>query len=431
MRHRLINLLVACFAATGVPASASVKITSLAASKGAGNLKLEVWTDVKPADTRAFAALQRNSNWSVWAGSDLKGGPTWVDKALFTVSAAYLSNEAHVYILIPDSAVPKECTTNPACGWILHFFLDQEPKFAQFPQPQASSAGSSLIRPQTADEIARKKDPDLFLSGSYMAYSGSKPIYAIQASLNYSSEIGYSGWTWGPTFKLATAAVPGIDKADLKPRDKIEIDPDTITGAIAFKRTAPGGVGWLRLDLRAGGEFSRDLATSSFVPAAYTEILLKSAGTTVYFVPDILLGFEGGVNLNKPDMILKQPVNLDWYRGIARLVPGIRLTLGKSVAGKQRFSFEGKYVARQPLTDEPFVRYRRGQTDPAKPEEISYTPEILRSRQNRHLATVKGSINFNDYWGFTAEYRYGSEPPLFRFVDHRVIIGLKFSAMFK
>jgi hypothetical protein len=344
------------------------------------------------------------------------------------IAAPVRDGEGIVFV-IPRSQLPAGCEELEECRWVVAFDPPDALKPVVFDAKPPDKVGWGPLRPLNANE-KKKPDPDIYLTGSHLASRGTKPIFAVEARIRYRPEAG--GWRIGPTASIATAAIPKSDDPKLLPRDKIEIDPDSVKGGLSFHRTSPWQMRWLRVDIEPGGEFSRDLKTSNFVTAAWAELLVPAqyAGT-LYLNLDFITRVEGGRNLNTPDTLLDQSVDLSWYRGIARVVPGAKTAFGSYAKGKHRWQVLAQHLTRLPLKDEPFVRYRRLERDPAAPELVKIEPRIEQTRKPRHLTTATVLVNFNDYWGFTAEYRYGSEPPLFRFVDHRVIIGLKFSAMFK
>jgi hypothetical protein len=77
--------------------------------------------------------------------------------------------------------------------------------------------------------------------------------------------------------------------------------------------------------------------------------------------------------------------------------------------------------ARMLFADEPFTTldyYTKadGTRDRAK---------FVHMRLNvRHWVTSGVTWNINDYFGLTAQYKFGSLPPLFELVEHQVTFGL-------
>jgi hypothetical protein len=75
-----------------------------------------------------------------------------------------------------------------------------------------------------------------------------------------------------------------------------------------------------------------------------------------------------------------------------------------------RITLTGDYSVRLPSIAEPFV--------PA-----SGANAILTTKP-RHHAAVDLNVMLSKAFGITAQYRWGSLPPLFQFVNHSVVVGL-------
>ena len=384
---------------------------------------------------------------SVYTSGDAPADAVFLNRGYWTIGAAALTPAdapfrsvdldtltrvgRRVEITFEDT--PPACPKIQECRWHVTFRQPDVFEPAVFKTEVPAEMPRFWIFRVPTDAEAKKGDPDFLLSGSYLASRGTKPIYAIEAKARVHTEVVESGWHTGGEANFATAGAPKIDAADLKPRDSINVDPDTLKVRWYIQRTSPWGKKWLRLELQpAAGEFSRTLSTGNFVPAGQLMFLVPSVYRPPrYWNTEFIARIEAGHNMYETEVLLDQAVDLSWYKGIARLVPGIQTTFASYAKGKHRWQVTAQYLARVPLLDEPFVRYIRKQRDPEKPDSIEVAPSIEQTHKTRHLATAKLLLTFSNYWGFEAGYRYGSEPPLFRFVDHRVLISLKFSSMYR
>ena len=189
--------------------------------------------------------------------------------------------------------------------------------------PDQGLAANSPKPPDTSLQPAKgKDDADIYVGGSFLAGGSTSPIYSLDAKFQWSAEFRPL-WSWGINGSIIT-------NGDAKPPvDRTRIDPDSIKGSISFSRIQPlrhGAWTGMQYDfLPLQGEFARKFPSSNFVPAAYAKFIFKPVAlgrTWLAFYPQ--LGFEGGSNLNRPSVLFKQPVDLTAYRGIARLLRGIR-----------------------------------------------------------------------------------------------------------
>jgi hypothetical protein len=296
---------------------------------------------------------------------------------------------------------------------------------------------SFLVAQRAADKNAGgkipkgKEDADLYFFGSVLAGSSTKPIYAIDLKLKYTDAISGSAWDWG------VEALVMANAKDEPPNDRSQIDPDSIRGALTFdylngKTGRPAT--WIKLALKpAAGEFTRKNAVSNFVPSVRLYWLGPSASneSAIFeFLP--FVGFEAGWNLNQPSKLFDQDVDLAGYRGIFRVVPGAKTGFYLLKSGKfkkddfYRLWFEGLYELRLPRTDEPFVETQFANTE----EKVKRIKVTRLTQKPRHFVEVSANVNITPRFGLRAQYRYGSVPPLFEFVDHQVSIGLTFKTNF-
>jgi hypothetical protein len=211
-----------------------------------------------------------------------------------------------------------------------------------------------------------------------------------------------------------------------------------------FQRLVPLKAGILTgLQLDEGlpmGEFSRSDPSSNIIFKSSVLFALKSAtlskrpaqpatatspaqlaSARVYATLYPVLSFEGGKNLNRPAMLSMTPIDLSHYNGIARGVVGADATLGFVSKDKKTdiVNLAASYRARIPIFNEPFIETEHGVTD------VSLTTKT----RNWIEIDLKFAPAAFKYLSLTAQYQYGSLPPVFNFVDHKVSLGLTFTAV--
>jgi hypothetical protein len=174
------------------------------------------------------------------------------------------------------------------------------------------------------------------------------------------------------------------------------------------------------------GQFARSTRSSDLVGTAQAKILLKPISwndKTNFLNLYPTAGYEGGHNLNQPATLFKEKVDLSDWNGISRGVWGMtgEYYAGSNAdAGAYVFTVSASYQSRILFEPEPFVTVA----------DIKGTAvdSVSLSKGTRPNATVQATWNFNTYVGLTFQYKYGSLPPLFQFVDHQATIGLTLQA---
>ena len=274
-------------------------------------------------------------------------------------------------------------------------------------QYQATKAAPNANSPPKG-----KDDADLYVFGSYLAGVGTKPLYSIDAKLNWVPEIR-EGYFFG--IESAVLVNSGVSA----PVNRTRVDPDSLSAGLSFQHRFDE----LVLDFNpVKGEFSRKFPASDVVSTAalkWARLPNLFKGGAFVFYPSA--GYEVGSNLNKPALLFKEPVNLSGYNTIARGVLGAHAALlflkkSESTDAPYRLSIQADYTGRVLFEPEPFVTsgYLNG-----------VLANLTSVRSNtRHYLEAGVLYNINDLLAVEIKYRYGSLPPLFEFVDHQVTIGI-------
>lgn len=266
---------------------------------------------------------------------------------------------------------------------------------------------------------ASKDKADVYFCGSYLAGEGTKPIYSIDAELNWFPEI-HRGLFLGPQASVL------VNSSATPPANRSNVDPDSIAAGLTLRTMLIHDEVALDANV-ARGEFSRKNAEASFVPSFTLKWIRRpwAVGKRQFAALYPLGGIEGGRNLDKPAQILKQTVNLSQYNGILRGVAGAYAAyyLGKpkpDSASPYLFEIYTSYTARIPGFKEPFVTS-------AVVNGLSQA-RINLGTNTRHYVESGVLWNASAYVGVQAKYIYGSLPPLFQFIDNQVTVGLTFKA---
>ncbi len=250
-------------------------------------------------------------------------------------------------------------------------------------QPAAAQRGYQAAR--------GKDDADIYLSGGLTAAQGTRPSFTADVKLRHEVRTA-SGGRFNAAFDLLAANEPNID-------------PDSIKGKLGYERVFASGF-VLRWDTLTG-EFSRrddfvNLTTAARVVWVPRSLRLRPR---TYLAVEPFWGFDAGRKLAGHDAGADETVARPFTGANAYLLalqPG---------AGLERITLGVEYALRLPLTDEPYSVTRDGRTQSSL------------TRRARPNVRVDLAFQFLAGYGFTVQYRNGSEPPAFARVEHRLALG--------
>jgi hypothetical protein len=242
-----------------------------------------------------------------------------------------------------------------------------------------------------------KADADIYFNGSAAGARGSKPLYSFESKL---------GYLW--RFKPASFGF----RATANAAEKSNIDPDSITGAVALEKIivlSPLTGIILEGDV-LGTEFDTKNRTRNLTSGLDSRLILppKLLGEKSFAAIDFLVGFEGGHNY-------RHKLNPDGLGNFWRWKLGSTVYfVVRDIAKLNRISFTTEYKVRLLNSFEPFT------------ESINGTDVVSLRKKPRHYVASDLDLMFSDAFGITIKYRYGSLPPAFKFVNNSVSIGLTF-----
>lgn len=285
-----------------------------------------------------------------------------------------------------------------------------------------------------------RKDADFYLAGSYLTGVATKPIWMIDLKAGYSDIVS--------NIPLISSLIP-IKSANVRagiytelstntdgkpPNDRTEIDPDSIRAYAKFsgiRQVSWGPLYGLKWEIQpAGGEFSRQTTSSNIVAGGKLRFIMTFPNQRFNLIP--LIGTELGQNLNKPRKLFDRTVDLSHYDGIRRALAGAEANhyvFRRIVTEDDPYSFVFgvSWVARVPFSVEPFTRT---EFLPDKAGNIKRQKVVSLRQNTRHYVEATATWNTTKLLGFQLQYKYGSQPPLFQFVNHQVTIGLVLKGKF-
>jgi hypothetical protein len=290
-----------------------------------------------------------------------------------------------------------------------------------------SSTGKDCTDPQKSKPLfcppSKGGTPDLSLSGNFLAAGGTKPIYSLELK---GGIVGPADWSG---FHPAVSMQVEINQNEKPPSNRTRFDPDSITGSFSLAKHKPvqkGPLYGLHLQFQAPeGEFSRKDPSSNVIVSGLVSFIFKAwqpdPKKPFYATIYPFVGLEAGHNLSQPKTIDKVSVDLRNYGAIVRGYLGSDACF--AIDSKDRkstdLSVTGSYRVRLPFTDEPFV------------ETVHTITTVDMTTKARHW--FEGNINYSPtawkFFSFNVKYQYGSLPPLFSLVDHKVSVGLTLQAV--
>ncbi len=418
MLYRLSGLALLCGLATAglIYGADSFAITGVNLTPGAQPPILNVQTS-GPAPVDADKPRYRNpNNWQVFQRAKDDTAPV-----RRTVAAASFGLQDIELTLAPLTGEQGDGRNQL---WTVLFL--PPPDMAAVPVVQNYAPSGSLSPGGPCDPrsgffcpVSGSDQPNVLISGSFVAGGNTKPIYALNEQVSlYTPE--------QHVFRFGVQTAVAINQSASPPNNRTRFDPDSLSGSFSLYRLTPvkkkflyGVISTLN---PAGGEFSRSDPSANFIGSFQEKFVLTPVklSESIYFTLYPVLGMEAGKNLSRPSTISGVAVDLTGFSAITRGVFGADATLAKirpDYSGNL-FSIQASWRERQLVFDEPDVVTHHGVTRvglDTKPRnwievDFSYSP---------------GSWQ---YLSLTAKYQYGALPPIFNLVDNLATIGISFQA---
>ena len=242
-----------------------------------------------------------------------------------------------------------------------------------------------------------KDDADIYFSGTAVGARGSKPLYSFESKVGYLQRFSFG-------------SLGGRVSADAAKESNI--DPDAIKATASYEKIILlGTLNSIILESDfLGVEFDKENKTRNLSTGLDAKLIIPPArlGEKSYAAIQFLAGFEGGHNYrNKLD-----PDGLGNYWRWKLGANAYFLVLNPP--GLNRIDFNTDYKVRLLNSFEPFS------------EKINDKDVVSLRKKPRHYVASNLDFMFSDSFGVTLQYRYGSLPPAFKFIDNSVSLGLTF-----
>ncbi|HEX7176193.1 MAG TPA: hypothetical protein VF240_13105 [Pyrinomonadaceae bacterium] len=256
-----------------------------------------------------------------------------------------------------------------------------------------------------------REDANFYVSGEVTRPSGESFFGTVDVLIDYPVKkvIENRVHSYGPFFELKASSDPGAD-------------PDSLNFGFNSRfplwryRGPNQSVPFRRLILKNSPkiEAERDFGNVNFVHETRFTLLSKtflSGSTTFYLRP--FAGLEIGKNFVSP---LDEAEGRFLIRPLAGSTLNIIFPMARGPI--QSIGLEASYIRRWPLRKE--IKFEEDDDGELQPVEIGTGP--------RDYATAKLNFDFSKLYNAFIGYEYGSVPPSFKLVDHKMVIGLTFKA---
>jgi len=259
---------------------------------------------------------------------------------------------------------------------------------------------------------ADKKDADIDIAGGFQAGANARPEYFWSVQAVYPIPIAYRYGTIAPVF---------IGEAS----QQRNADPDSLKAGVLYDKRWPisGRSGFAILADLLAYEFERKINKEAvLIDGEIVKGQSLEKNSNLMWTASLryingwrhlnftlgFAGFEVGKSLSRT---VKQASREDASQTVAR--PKFDVDAYKVLFGGERrlLTFDGHYTVRFPLTQEPFL----------KAEENG--GKMYLTAVPRHWLNLNVGLLLTDGVDILAQYKYGSLPPSFEFVDHQVTVG--------
>lgn len=286
--------------------------------------------------------------------------------------------------------------------------------------------GMSCCQGQGLEEANSRDDADIYASGSLVGASNAQTIYSFDVKFAYREYRTHIGSFQGPWYFRARPLLEYVTN------EGTSTSPDYVNlgGEVGFFRQMERpktGVRWLRptsleFVFNPRAEFDRDISTRNFVTSSFLRLAFPNSpehASLLNVNPSLQVGVESGVNYSNALQAQGTGTIVRLYGGIS----AIFWHCGKDPKTHQRDqcdvsgrNLELRYQYRGPLESEVFTQRS---DDPA----IRFL-----STKPRHYFEAGLRIPVFSYFALRPQYKWGSLPPAFSFMDHQYSLNLEVSA---
>lgn len=417
---QVLGLLLLMFAAPLTSSAAlqpkKIKMKLNLASVVAPNNSIQIlYDDVTPEDQTAIAsAVKPNTSWSIL-----------VDDKLSTVNVQSVSNTLGLTILnlsqaLDVATLSKHQITilfagDPASG------VQPESVDLKQPKPTISSWHAPAL-----GFSADKKNANFDVSGSLQTGVGATPQYTWSVLAKYPVEYTGSSFVFlaGPQFTGTASQKTNADPDSMAAGLPIEVDFPDVKKLVTAANFVVNPVNYeFERKPKQEAVLVNGKATLNSYQQKNTNLITSVQMQLWKEWPRYKKTFNPpnvGINLGTEfgTAISRSVLNLNNHAGYSdnplRTVAGADMNFNLPKLGKSPFlSVDGHYTVRSPFHPEPFQQAK-----------VNGGNEFY-STKARHYIAVNFARALAKGANLTVQYRFGSLPPTFCFIDHQITIGLE------
>lgn len=260
-----------------------------------------------------------------------------------------------------------------------------------------------------------KNDADIYFSGEASTSRNNKPSYTIESKFGYLFRLLGTNQTGDPQRPVEFRDYGALGfTGTFNSGANSTVDPDSITLSATYQRTflfGPSPTG-IRLNSNfIGFELDKENTTRNLVTEVDATLILpskrlnKSEEHPAFATVDLLFGMEGGHNYKNE----LQPEGLGNFWRPKFGTGAYLLVLKPSIF--DRITFSTEYKVRLPRSAEIFS------------ETVNGSKMTFLTKKPRHYVASDLAFMFAPSYGLALKYRYGSLPPAFNLVEHKVSAG--------
>jgi hypothetical protein len=348
-----------------------------------------------PFAPMARADLENRDNWRVTAFYATTDKPP-----SYTAKPLEVGNpDASTYIHTARVNVPLKGPAEPAYDHVTVQYSGPVGASTKTVKPPPPKTGR---RPSIFEAAKGKDSADINLNGTISPAVGSGPTYATDSSIAFkvAGKNPKTAW-WG----LAASA---------KTDNRKVADPSSFRWRASWQYIEDGkylpnwDVGLIGMEFDVKGQAINLLASPRFTAPVWLHDWPKAGPLAGVAELDLYGGIEAGTNLKDTFRFAGNKM-LSGTHGLFRGVPGATLTVKKL----KQVTFTSDYQVRLLATREIFLETRLHTKDPI--------PELR--QQPRHYWVNNITYNVTSALGLTVKHEFGSLPPAFTYLQHKVSIG--------
>lgn len=366
--------------------------------------------ELAPITTQQLSLLQDKSNWTV----------TYAGRSLDLSKIEVNPRDNFVSIIYKDGEIVEEFASDiPAKGIRVQFMSFAEVIITTGPRrlPDTSFLSGCLNYSPTA----KKDQANVDITGGFQAGKDATPQYFWSAKVQCNA---------GGNVRKGLGALGFAFKGDAS--QQRNADPDSLKASLKWERRVgiPNSVGGLQFIGDAlGYEFERTVKKDYVIQEGQVigqDFLKKNSNlmwsgmgrwVTSARPTNITIGFAGFEAGRSITRTVKNTSQKESEQPVVRLHFNTDVYRNFYAGSRKRMILHGHHTVRVPFEQEPYVRATEN------------AGKMYLTNKPRHYTLLEIALPFNDGLAINIQYKRGSLPPSFEFVNHQVTIG--FNLMLK